>query len=378
MKTEERNKVLYDFNNTKMDYPKEKTISQLFEEQVERTPDNIAVVFEDKKLTYKELNEKSNSLAHYLRNSEISRNDIVGIMMNRSLEMIVSILAVLKSGACYIPIDPDYPQDRITYMLDNSNSKYLLTFKNFDDKTRNKIRKAQSRGVEIFEGDREKNIKLFYSFIARKQPHNLTYYKNFAESFNKNFEIYFARLNTEKYLQNIKKLYEIEVEKLENLNSEIQAKSVTNEITEKLMNEKIESDKLVATYKKELQDASKLFEKYKTGIIIGTIGIVLDRNGVEFLIDGQNPAYGLFYPLYLLKWHIIDKYAKQGAVYFDLNAITGYFGDNNKYRGLNESKLGFGADVTEYVGEFDLIIKPTLYKWYCESPLFRSIMKPAK
>ena len=96
------------------------------------------------------------------------------------------------------------------------------------------------------------------------------------------------------------------------------------------MNEKIESDKLVATYKKELQDASKLFEKYKTGIIIGTIGIVLDRNGVEFLIDGQNPAYGLFYPLYLVKWHIIDKYAKQGAVYFDLNAITGYFGDNNK------------------------------------------------
>lgn len=130
----ERNTILYDFNNTKMDYPKEKTISQLFEEQVERTPDNIAVVFEDKKLTYKELNEKSNSLAHYLRNSGISRNDIVGIMMNRSLEMIVSILAVLKSGACYIPIDPDYPQDRITYMLDNSNSKYLLTFKNFDDK----------------------------------------------------------------------------------------------------------------------------------------------------------------------------------------------------------------------------------------------------
>lgn len=130
----ERNTILYDFNNTKMDYPKEKTISQLFEEQVERTPDNIAVVFEDKKLTYKELNEKSNSLAHYLRNSGISRNDIVGIMVNRSLEMIVSILAVLKSGACYIPIDPDYPQDRITYMLDNSNSKYLLTFKYLDDK----------------------------------------------------------------------------------------------------------------------------------------------------------------------------------------------------------------------------------------------------
>ena len=130
----EKNKILYEFNNTKMDYPKNKTISELFEEQVYKTPDAIAVVFEDKKLTYKELNEKANSLAYYLRNLGISRNDIVGIMVNRSLEMIVSILGVLKSGACYIPIDPDYPQDRIEYMLNNSNSKFLLTFESLVDK----------------------------------------------------------------------------------------------------------------------------------------------------------------------------------------------------------------------------------------------------
>lgn len=250
----------------------------------------------------------------------------------------------------------------------------ITLFKNFDDSTRNKIRKAQSRGVEIFQGS-EKNIKLFYSYIARKQSHNLTYYKNFAECFGKNFEIYFARLNTEKYLFNIKKLYEIEVLNLENLNNEIQEKSLTNQINDKLMNLKLESDKLVATYKNELQNATKLFEKHPEGIVIASMAIVLDRNGVEFLIDGQNPAYGLFYPIYLLKWHIIDKYAKQGAIYFDMNAITGYFGDNNKYRGLNESKLGFNADVTEYIGEFDLVIKPTIYKWYCESKFFRKLMK---
>lgn len=130
----EKNTILYKFNNTKMDYPKDKTISQLFEEQVEKTPNNIAVVFGENKLTYTELNEKANSLACYLREQKIGRNDIVGIMVNRSLEMIVSILAVLKSGACYIPIDPEYPQDRIEYMLNNSNSKYLLTFKNLADK----------------------------------------------------------------------------------------------------------------------------------------------------------------------------------------------------------------------------------------------------
>ena len=131
----EKNKILYEFNDTKMDYPKDKTIVQLFEEQVEKTPDNIAVVFENQKLTYKELNEKANSLAHYLRETKrIERNNIVGIMVNRSLEMIISILAVLKSGACYIPIDPEYPQERIEYMLKDSKSKLLLTFKNLDQK----------------------------------------------------------------------------------------------------------------------------------------------------------------------------------------------------------------------------------------------------
>ena len=131
---DEKKKLLYTFNNTKMDYPKDKTISQLFEEQVEKTPDNIAVVFGDQQLTYRELNERANSLANYLRNNEITRNDIVGIMVNRSLEMLVAILAVLKSGACYIPIDPEYPQDRIEYMLNNSNAKMLLTFKKLESK----------------------------------------------------------------------------------------------------------------------------------------------------------------------------------------------------------------------------------------------------
>lgn len=131
---DEKKKILYDFNNTSADYPRDKTITQLFEEQVEKTPDNIAVVFENQKLTYRELNERANSLANYLRSQKIGRNDIVGIMVNRSLEMIISILAVLKSGACYIPIDPEYPQDRIEYMLNNSNAKLLLTFKRLKNK----------------------------------------------------------------------------------------------------------------------------------------------------------------------------------------------------------------------------------------------------
>ena len=131
----EKNKILYDFNNTKTDYPKDKTIAELFEEQANKTPNNVAVVFGMQKLTYKELNEKANSLAYYLRKNGIETNDLVGIMVNRSLEMIIGMLAVLKAGGAYIPIDPTYPKDRIEYMLKNSNSKLLLTQEHLHDIT---------------------------------------------------------------------------------------------------------------------------------------------------------------------------------------------------------------------------------------------------
>lgn len=126
---EEKNKILYEFNNTKLDYPNNQTIAQMFEEQAKQTPNKTALVFQDKKLSFKQLNEKANELANYLRGQNIGRGDIVGIMEQRSLELVVSILACLKCGNSYIPIDPHFPDDRISYMLQNSNSKILLTTK---------------------------------------------------------------------------------------------------------------------------------------------------------------------------------------------------------------------------------------------------------
>lgn len=130
---EEKNRILYDFNNTSLEYQKNETIIDLFEEQVLKVPNKTALIFEDKTVTYQELNKYANSLANHLRNLKIGINDVVGIMVNRSIEMIVSILAVLKSGACYVPIDPTYPRERIEYMLNNSNAKTLLTFKKLDN-----------------------------------------------------------------------------------------------------------------------------------------------------------------------------------------------------------------------------------------------------
>ncbi len=119
--------VVYDWNNTYQPYPDNKTIHQLFEEQVLRTPDNIAVVYEDIRLTYNELNTKANQLAHYLINNMVKPGDLIALCLDRSEYMLIAILAVLKSGCAYVPIDiKNYPDDRISYILKDSAAKITL------------------------------------------------------------------------------------------------------------------------------------------------------------------------------------------------------------------------------------------------------------
>ena len=122
----EKKQLLFDFNDTRADYPADKTIHQLFEEQVERTPDKTALVFEGKEMTYGELNKKANQLAAVLRRKGVRPDSVVGLMLERSFEMIIGILGILKAGGAYLPIDPDYPAERIEYMLKDSNVRILL------------------------------------------------------------------------------------------------------------------------------------------------------------------------------------------------------------------------------------------------------------
>lgn len=123
---DEKNTILNVFNNTNVDFPRDKTIVDLFEDQVKKTPDNIAVVFEDKKLTYKQLNEKANQLARYLIKKGVNPHTVIGLRLNKRLEMIIGILAIIKSGCCYLPINMQYPEDRVNFMLSDSNAKLLL------------------------------------------------------------------------------------------------------------------------------------------------------------------------------------------------------------------------------------------------------------
>ena len=125
---EEYHKVIEEFNDTYVEYPREKCVHELFTEQAKRTPDKIALVFEDEKFTYKQLDEMTNSLAHYLREKGVKRNDIVPIIAKRSWHVIVAMIGVMKAGGAYMPVDPTYPLDRITYMLNETNSTVALTY----------------------------------------------------------------------------------------------------------------------------------------------------------------------------------------------------------------------------------------------------------
>ncbi len=124
---EEKQEILVNFNGNKADYPKDKTIVDLFRDQAKKTPDAVALIFEDKKLTYKELDEESNRLANYLlSNYKIETEDLIGIKLDRSELSVIALLAVLKTGGAYVPIDPDYPQSRIEYIEKDSNCKLTI------------------------------------------------------------------------------------------------------------------------------------------------------------------------------------------------------------------------------------------------------------
>ena len=125
----ERHQLLVEWNDTRADYPEDLCIHELFAEQMESNPDSLAVIFKDQRLTYRELNRRANQLAHYLKKQGIGPEVLVGICVERSLEMIICVLGVLKAGGAYVPFDPAYPEERLGFMMEDSGTTLLLTQK---------------------------------------------------------------------------------------------------------------------------------------------------------------------------------------------------------------------------------------------------------
>jgi amino acid adenylation domain-containing protein len=127
MTDSERQEVLVDWNQTEAYYPKNRCLHELVEDQVARTPEAVAVVFEDEELTYGELNERADRVAGYLQSLGVGPGAMVGILVDRSLDMIIGLLGILKAGGAYVPMDPSYPKERVAFMIEDSKPKALLT-----------------------------------------------------------------------------------------------------------------------------------------------------------------------------------------------------------------------------------------------------------
>ncbi len=167
----ESQKLLLDWNNTKKDYPKNICIHELFEAQVEKTPDAIALEFQECNLTYSQLNVKANQLANYLRELGVKSDSLVGISLERNLNMVVGLLGILKAGGAYVPLDPTYPQSRLEYMLENSQLQVLVT----QEKLASKFSKEKLKIVyldkewENFSKTSKENLE------TKTNNHNLAY-----------------------------------------------------------------------------------------------------------------------------------------------------------------------------------------------------------
>lgn len=146
----EKNRLLNEFNNTKKVYPQNATIHKLFEEQVNKNPYNIAIEFEGERLTYAQVNNKADKLANLLRSKGIEKQSIIGIMSERMPKAIIAILAVLKAGAVYLPIDTEYPKERIKFMLEDSDVALVLTQTKFLDSMPIDIKALDLESEELF------------------------------------------------------------------------------------------------------------------------------------------------------------------------------------------------------------------------------------
>jgi len=124
---EERQRILVDWNETSADYPRDICLHQLIEAQVERTPEAVALISQGEPVSYRELNERANQLAHYLMSLGVGPDVLAGVMLDRSVEMVVTLLGILKAGGAYVPLDPDYPRERLRFMLEDARPRVLLT-----------------------------------------------------------------------------------------------------------------------------------------------------------------------------------------------------------------------------------------------------------
>ena len=240
-------------------------------------------------------------------------------------------------------------------------------FARLDKRTRNKIRKAKSNGLVVVK-DESRNINRLYQYVGKRDRKPLAFYREMVNSFGQDIDIYYAKIRTESYVVNSRRNYEKEQEYNDNLAERIQDLDLDPKERENYLSKKMESDKLITAYKNSLLKATELLKQRPEGIIVAGAMVIKYDNAAYIFTEGVDSSYSAINASSLLKWQLIEDYNEQGFKYVNLNAIVGDFENKNPkrnpYIGLNESKLGFNSTVTEYIGEFDIILNSFSYNLY--------------
>lgn len=297
----------------------------------------------------------------------IHSNDGNLINMNNQESIILENLATAKFEykGKNLFFENEKPRWEALVLL-NKNEEVL--FESFDKRTRNKIRRAKNIGIEVY-NDTTKDIKDLYEFVGKKDKKPIKYYEALVKNFGENIDVYYAKINTETFIINSRKMYENELLNNEQLAERIQQYAPNDRERQNTLNKKMESDKLVSSYKNNMLLATELLKNHPEGILIGGALVIKYDNAAYIVSDGYNEKFSSLNASYLIKWQMISDYNRQGLKYLNMNAVVGEFEKKNQYSGLNEMKLGFNTIVTEYIGEFDLVLNNFTYN------LFKSFNK---
>ena len=242
-----------------------------------------------------------------------------------------------------------------------------------DKHARNKIKKASNNGIEIIK-DPENSIAKLHSIISKKERKPANYYKTLCTKFEGNVDVYYAKINTETFLVNSRRNFEKEQEYNDMLAMRVQDITLEDNEKENYISKKMESDKLITSYKNSLLKSTELLKTNPDGIIIAGALVIKYDNAAFVVAEGMNDNYNYLNPNYLLKWQLINDYNEQGCKYINFNGIIGLFENDEEsekiakkyapYMGVNESKLGFDSTITEYIGEFDIVLNGFAFNWY--------------
>lgn len=236
---------------------------------------------------------------------------------------------------------------------------YYMIFNNFKKEVRTKIRNASKKGVQVYKGNKD-NLNLLYLQTKNKYPRDLKYFENIYDYFNKHqkIEFFYTKIDTVAFLKYTQEEYNKQNEVVLNLLDKI---NTDLENRRKNIHEKMIQDKLLNDKKQELVKATRLVKQYPDGIISSSILVIKEKNQVTMLMDGYDKRFKSFNSKHLLIWKLCEKYSNEGYSIFHLGGITSVTLKDNKYKGLNDFKLGFGATAVEYIGDLELITNQALH-----------------